>query len=187
MGNYPFAAAAAAAAAWQSNLLAPAGALAETFPRINAQSNDLFSSGSSVIGAIPLPAGIKVSNITVVTGNTAETGGSHGWVALTDSTGKVLAASADQGATWLSPGNSFITTALATPYTVTAAGVYYIVLGLTATGPPQLLVFSGGGVAGAIEQAPVLGGNAGASAGPPAAGTTLTLNFTTNSLYAYVS
>jgi hypothetical protein len=170
-----------------TNLLMPTGALAETFPRIGATTNFVITSGQSVIGAIPLPAGTKVSNITVCTGISAETGGTHGWVALCSAAGTVLGVSADQGATWLSPGNTLITTALTAPYTVTAAGTYYVVLGLTATGPPQLCVFTGGAVAGATGQTPFLGGNAGISGAPPALSSILTYNSNNNSLYAYVS
>lgn len=176
-------------AAWQSNLLLPTGALAETFPRINAGTNFLITSTATVIGAVPVPAGVKISNITVVTGTQAELGGSHGFVGLLDNTGKVLVMSADQvSATWLSPASSPVTTALTAPFTTTAAGTYFVVLGVTATTAPNLTVFTGGASDNAPGLAPFLGGNAGTGIStPPAVGSTMTLSANTNSLYAYLS
>lgn len=173
-------------AGWQSNLLLPAGAIAETFPRILAGTNFALTSGSSVIGAIPLPAGATVSNITVIC-SAPETGGTHGWVALLDKTGKVLGVSADQGATWISPINTAVTTPLAAPVQITTAGTYYIAMAVTATGPPTVIAQNSTTSSVATGQSPTLGGNAGISAGPPAVGTTLTLNSNQNNLYAYVS
>ena len=174
----------------QSLWLAPSGALAETFPRFNAQISQSISSGTVVAVAIGLPKNTIVSNITFCTGSAAESGGSHGWYALLDSTLHVLAVSADQtGATaW---GNaSLVTLAMGSPYTVTTAGLFYVAVSVTASGMPNFMGMSISGTQ-AIARSPVMCGTAGTQNAPPAVNAQInsgTLTAATASgLYAYVS
>lgn len=178
----------AAGSSWQSLLLAPSGALAETYPRMFAGGLPALSSGQTYVTAIPLQKGMTVTNITYITGTGAETGGSHGWCGLLDSAGKVLAVSADQtGATVWSPGGHEITIAMGTPYAVTVTGVYYLAVSVTASGMPNLMGINSMSNTSAAGQSPVLSATGGTNNTPPSVGTTLTLTAQAACLYGYVS
>lgn len=171
----------------QSMLLAPSGALAETGSRRLYQGTVTTTSGTVYFAAVGLPKGTVVANITFCTGTAPESGGTHGWYALLDSTGKVVAVSADQtGATFFGNG-SLITVAMGASYTVSASGLFYVAQCVVASGMPN---FIGSNLSSSIgvARAPVLCGTAGTGqTTPPAVNTTLTLTAGTIDLYGYVS
>lgn len=164
---------------WLSGLALPTGlgytVVAETFPRILAGNNTItLSSGIPRFTAICLPAGLTLSQMTTVTGNQAESGGTHGWYALLDLTGKVVAVTADQtGAAVWSPINSPITLPFTAPYTTTYRGVYIKMVCTTSTTNPNLIGI--GPSTGTAGLAPVLSGLCGAAGlnTPPALGTVI--------------
>ena len=174
--------------AWQSLLETPAGALDETFPRLLAQNIITPSTTIPQMSALALAAGRVVTNRTFCTGNTGQTGGSAGWVALADSTGKILAVSANlTGATYWSPNSTLITTALGSPFTVVTAGIYYAVWCSTATGMPNLM---GNSIAStqATSRTPALAQTSAAQSAPPAVNAVLSTQVnSSNSLYCYTS
>lgn len=171
----------------QSNLLMPSGGLAETFPRWLSSVNAGPSSSLVSMTAIPLPKGLTVTNITFITGSSAESGGTHGWYALMDSSGKVLAVSADQtGATVWGSANAPLTLAMGTPYVTPSAGTYYVAVSVTATGMPTF-ASNNLSVTSASRQVPMLCGSAGNQAAPPAVNATFSISSATNCFYAYVS
>jgi hypothetical protein len=162
---------------WLSGLALPTGlgytVAAETFPRILASQAISLTSGSPRFTAICLPAGLTLSRMTMVTGNLAESGGTHGWYALLDVTGKVVAVTADQaGATTWSPINSPVTLPFTAAYTTTYRGVYIAMACTTATSNPNLAGI--GPSTGTAALAPVLGGLGPAGLNtPPALGTVI--------------
>lgn len=90
--------------------------------------------------AIYLEAGDVVTNLTFCSATTAAGTPTNWWFALysTAATPALLGQTADQTSTaWAA--NTPKTVALATPYTVTATGIYYAAIHVKATTPPTLL------------------------------------------------
>lgn len=170
--------------AWDALLCAPAGALAETAPRFLAGATLTPTTGTTYVTAIALPKGTVVTNITLLTGTAASSGTTHSWFGLLDSTGKVVAVSAD-GLTANLANSAFITYAMGAPYTVTAAGLFYVAQSVTATGMCNWASVTTSTVAAA--RTPVLCGTAGTNNAPPALAATLTITATTANNYGYVS
>lgn len=113
--------------------LAPTGAIAETIPRSGGMTNTsaTLTSGQLTLTAIALPAGAKVSNITFVSGTTAETTPQHRWFGLFDSNRNALALTADDTTTWaantaLTLPVATIASGSATSYTTTTTGLFYV-------------------------------------------------------------
>lgn len=97
-----------------------------------------LATGVMTTVALPLQAGDTVTNITVKSGATAAGTPTAYWFALYSPAGALLAQTADQTSTaWAA--NTVKTLALATAQNVTAAGVYYVGLMVTATTPPTLI------------------------------------------------
>src|SRR5579871_2379024 len=71
----------------------PAGTLARTVPRKSCLVATLAPQASGTVQAslIDLPAGLPVTNLAVLSGSTAEVGGTHFWVGITDLQSNVLA------------------------------------------------------------------------------------------------
>lgn len=82
------------------------------------------TSGTVVAFAIPIESGLLISNLTL-TSIAAEATGTHAWVGVADSTGKILGISADNTGAAYYAANTVTTTALAAPFTTTATGLYY--------------------------------------------------------------
>lgn len=176
--------------AWQTAYTLPSGGLAETFPRLLATNNQAQSSTTTKCQLITLPKGLLVSNIHLITGTTAESGGTHGWVALLDTSFTVLAVSADQtGNTWGS-ANTDTPVAVGTPYLVPSSGAYYIAESITATGMPSFACGPGPTLTTAWAVPPVISCTRGVQSTPPPVsgvlGTASTVN-STDALYAYIS
>lgn len=163
-----------------SLLVAPAGATAETMPRILAASSSLNagSTGILYLTAIGIPAGVTVSNITFVVTGTAKTGGTHGWYVLADSGLVVRAVTADQTdpATVWGTINTAYTLPVTAPYVTPAAALHYVgvMVAESGGGVPS---FAGSGSAmsaGISSIAPSLAGFSGSGlTTPPAVSSTL--------------
>jgi len=172
---------------------APAGAVAEVFPRQHATTAATLTSGTLTVRAVSLPKGLVVSSATFVTNSAVKTGGSHGWYVLLDSARKVVAVTADQtdAATVWGGTNTPYPLAFTAPYIVTAYdGMYYLGVMVAATGMPNFAANPAltGGINGTLT--PVLAGTS--STGqttPPAAGATMTglTSVAADNLYGYVS
>jgi Pectate lyase superfamily protein len=162
-------------------LVAPSGATGETFAREEATQYTTQSSGYSPLvsgtvyaAAIPLPANLLISNLTLQVGSSAFTVVTHGWYALLDSGLVVRAVTADQsGGNWTNTFTPVTLSVSASAYTTTYTGYYYVAFCAT---------FSSAGifpaktapVGGLAALTPVLAGSS--STGqttPPSTGTAL--------------
>ncbi len=115
------------------------GCIAETVPRTAGAFTTSLSltSGSLFMVGIWLPARTTITTISIRSGSTSLSGGSHAWAALFDSSRGFLAQSTDDTApAWT--GSTVKTFTLSTPYTTTYEGLYYIGLSLVATTMPTL-------------------------------------------------
>ena len=175
---------------WLSGLSLPTAfgytVQAETFPRILASTTNALNSGIARFTAINLPAGLTLTQMTMIVGTLSESGGTHGWYALLDLTGKVVAVTADQtGATFWSPINTPISLLFTASYKTTYRGVFYAMVSVNASSLPNIV--GNPPSSGAASAAPVLGGLCGSSPStPPALGTTLALTAGSVGLYAAV-
>ncbi len=159
----------------QNGWTAPGAVTAETFPRIYSAGSQALTSGVLAVTGISLPQYLTVSDITMATKGAAANGVTHGWYALLDSGLVVRAVTADQttGTQWGSLNTAY-TYPLATPYTTTYTGLYYVGVNVTAGTAPTMVTASAM-AAGLVSVAPVLCGtvSTGYSATPPAVTTTL--------------
>lgn len=113
--------------------------LAQTIPTYAASTSAAPVSGTLYVQAVFLPAGVNVKKIGFATGTTAASGPTHWWVALLDSSYKQQAHSADQ-ATGALAASTWQNLTLATPYTTTYSGTYYLALMVaTSTTQPTIL------------------------------------------------
>lgn len=112
--------------AWTYQYLEPSGTKAASLDgRASATAaSAALTSGTVYAVATPVEANLLISNVTLVS-LTAESGGTHAWVGLADSTGKVLGISADNTGAAYFAANTATTTAIATPFTTTYTGLYY--------------------------------------------------------------
>lgn len=117
----------------------------DTFVRANipilACTSDLAAIATSVAVGVRLwlAKGDVVTNISFVSGNTAENTPTHRAHALYDPAGNLLSQSADQlTAAWAA--NSALKLALAAPQTITADGFYIVATTTTATTTVQTLI-----------------------------------------------
>lgn len=162
---------AAAVSSPPTNFLLPANALAETFPRKQCNIGTGPGNAQATLTAIPLNAGMIISTVTVITGNTAQVGGTHSWAGLADSGFVLRAVSADATSNFFTPNATAFNLSMVIPYTVPADGLYYIVLSQSATTPANFCGFSG--FANAMSFAPLQNGFIVGQSAPPAVGTTL--------------
>jgi hypothetical protein len=172
--------------------LAPSGATGETFSRQYGTGGYLASltSGTVYVSAIPLPAGLLMSNLTLTVGNAAFTSVTHGWYALLDSARVVRAVTADQtGGNWGSTFAAVTLSVAASAYTTAYSGLYYIAFCATFSGSGSFPTVPAvnGGITGL---APILQGTS--STGqttPPATGATLAAitSVGADRFYAYTS
>lgn len=99
-------------------------ALAETVPCTTCTSTLTLTSGTASLAAIHLAAGTVVSNVGFVS-VVAASGSTHGWAVLTDSTGVVLAVTADSTTTNLA-ATTWNTLAFTAAATAKYTGLYYL-------------------------------------------------------------
>ena len=172
----------------------PTGVIASTCHAFTASATATPTSGTLFIQRIFLPIGQKVSNIGFVTGLTAANGPTHWWTALLDNGYKQQAHSADQ-LTAAIAASTWQTLAMATPYTATYSGAYFLALMIatsttqptvvSTTTVPNAALISGTGLIG-----PVPGGTSTASLTAPGTdGTTVyaTPTAAANFYYMYCS
>ena len=169
----------------------PTGVIAETFPRGLAAAGgstvSALSSGTLVMAGIYIPAGVAVSNITFCTSSTAESGGTHGWYVLTDSSLVVKGVTADKTGAAFWSANTVTTVALGTPFTTTYAGLHYIGWMIAATTLPTAIAHNSSGFGTVLSSlTPALAGksNTGQTT-PPSLGATLTALNNTNTFLLY--
>lgn len=112
--------------AWMYQYLEPTGTLAASFDgRMSATSTSAaLTSGTVYAFATPIEANLTISNVTLVS-IAAEATGTHAWVGVANSLGKVLGISADNTGAAYFAANTATTTALAAPFTTTYTGLYY--------------------------------------------------------------
>lgn len=137
--------------------LAPAGAVAETFPRGGTALGtvSVLTSGTLRLVAIALAAGRVVTSITF-TSIGAASAPTNQWFGLFSSARVALGLSADDTSTaW--GANATKTLALTAPFTVTTSGLHYLGLMVAAGTPPTLAGITSTSVV--TGQAPSLSGN----------------------------
>lgn len=161
---------------WISGICYPTGlgytVLGESFPRILASANYPFTNVTPRFTAIELAAGLTISRMTLITGNTAQIGGTHGWYALTDSAFKVLAATADQTSTFWNATHTPFTLPFTGSVTTAYRGVYYVFASVSGNTEPAFVGLPAP-ISGAATAAPILGGTGSATQPLPAVGSTL--------------
>lgn len=176
-----------------------AGVLASTMARYTATTiQGTLSSGTLQLVAIGIRAGTVVTNITMFTGTTAKTGGTHGWYVLADNTLTTLGATADQtdAATVWGANSTGYPLPLSSPVIALYTGLYYVGV-MVAESAGTMPTFLGcANVAAGISAATGISGglkyagasNTGATT-PPAAGTALTAITAGSTIipYAYIT
>lgn len=172
----------------------PSGTLGSTIPRgLASASSASLTTGTVYCCAIGLDKGVVVTNISVYVTSTAETTGTHAWIGLADASRNVLAVSADKtGATYFGGTQTAVTTAMASPYTTTAAGMYYVFIMVAASGSTPLLAAAPALANSALSNvAPIACGTADTSqTTPPTAGTTQLATITATAghlFYAWIT
>ena len=121
--------------AWMYQYLEPTGTKAASFDgRMSATSTGAtLTTGTVYAFAIPVEAGLTISNMTLVS-LTAEATGTHAWVGVANSAGTVLGISADNTGGAYFAANTAVTTAIATPFVTTYTGLYYAFVCVVASG-----------------------------------------------------
>ncbi len=98
------------------------GVAAETFDTNRNGVSTILISGTTYLSGLPLLGGTVITNLSVQI-TVAGAAVSLSKVGLYNTSGTLLASSADQGSSWNTAG--YKTIALTAPYTVPATGVYY--------------------------------------------------------------
>lgn len=166
--------------------LKPAVALFESMPRANVNGDiAALATGQLTLFACYLPAGTKVSSITLVSGATPLNTGVNQWFALYDNAlGKLAVTVDDTNVAW---GATTAKTLSLTPFTTTYSGLHYIGVMVKATTPPSL---AGAAVQGGITALiPKLAGLSTAGLTNPASAPNPAAAITSfgATIYAYVS
>lgn len=145
-----------------------------------------LTSGTMVLTAIALPASTPIASISFISGTQALVAGTHGWVALYDSSLNLLRQSTDDtGVTWAA--NTLKTFTLSSSYTTTYAGLHYLGLLLTGGTMPQIICGPDAAVGTALGLAPILSGNSSTGLTGTAPNPAGALTAKAAMAYAYVS
>lgn len=145
----------------------PSGFRAENISQIDCTTDlDPLTTQVMLSVAVPLQAGVTVTNITFKSGATAADTPTNYWFALYSnaSTPALMAQTADQTSTaW--GANTVKTLALATPQVISESGIYYVGIMVKATDLPSLVGRTVGiaGAAASILGSKVLAQTSGAS------------------------
>lgn len=153
----------------------PAGTVARTIPRTNINTASLAFNGTGIpqVRAIALPAGLVINNLAWLSGTTAEVAGTHAWAAIMDTSSNVLAVTADQtGATYVT-ASTFLKNPVTIPVIVQYTGLYYAVVGVSATTTMPTMAGAGNNASGMNAQTPFLYGILASQVTPPAVGQNL--------------
>lgn len=162
------------------------GTKAESIPRTLAGVNiAAVTSGTMVMQAIWLPAGLTVSNLITHSGTTAGVTQTNRWMALYDQNRALLRQSTDQTTTVLAANTLW--TAAITSYTTTYTGIYYIGIMTAATTPNSLIGVTAAGNAAIRGQVPILTGTSTTALTTTAPATAAAITATVNSYWVAVS
>ena len=163
-----------------------------SFEMCNAASS--LSNSTLYLTAIHIPLGVTITNITLASNATAESGGTHLWYALYDdgrgsaTPGQLalLGQTADQTSAVALAGNTVLTLPLFTPWVTQYSGIYYIGFACTATTRPGLFCGASTSILQIMSNMYISMTVSGASTGvAPNPSGSLTANSTC--FYAYVS
>jgi hypothetical protein len=171
-------------------LVGAAPSLAQNFPRNLITTNHAVAATGIPIGMlISLSRGQVLTGAGVQVGATIKAGGTHGWLALADSTYAVLAVSADQtdAATTFHTANKVQSLPFSATYTVAADGDYYVVYCITAGTTMPTLNGATAMIASGVANAdlPPVVGTFGSQPAPPALAASLGAITTTVSYMPY--
>lgn len=177
--------------AWLYQYLEPTNTKASSVDGRMSSSgtSTVATTGTVVAFAIPIESGLLISNLTLCS-IAAEGTGTHAWVGVADSTGKVLGVSADNTAAAYFAANTVTTTAIAAPFTTTYTGLYYGFVNVTATTVPTFAAAPAFAHAAISTVPPIICGTAlTGQTTPVAVGSSLgTITPTANhQLYAYLT
>ena len=155
------------------------GYKAESIPRNLAGVNIAgVTSGTLVMQAIWLPAGLVVNNLITMSGTTASATQTNRWLALYDNNRNLLRQGPNAGATVIA-ANTIWSDAI-TAYTTTYAGIHYIGIMTAATTVNTLIGVTAASNAAIRNQVPILTGTSTTAltttAPNPAAAITATVN-----------
>ena len=148
----------------------PTNAIAETWSRTGSRHTNggILSTGRlTLAGGCIIPAGVRVSNITFVSGTTALSVGSNQWFCLVDQSNNVLAKTADDTSTAWGAGTAK-TLALSTAYTPSSTIAVYLGIVVVATTPPSLIISESNSATGVASLTPLICANADTSLTNPA-------------------
>lgn len=146
----------------------PSGALASTIVRDSLTgAAAIIATGTLYLNAIELYQGMVISNILVRTGGTGMATGTHQWMTLHDSNRVMLAITSDPAAAssgWAASTDATLPIAndangAASTFTITADGLYYLGLMITAGTMPNIVT----GSISANAMAPLLCGTSNTS------------------------
>ena len=162
------------------------GAKAESIPRTLAGVNiAAVTSGTMVMQAIWLPAGMVINNLIAHSGTTASATQTNRWMALYDQNRSLLRQSADQTTTVLAVHTLY--TASITAYTTTYSGIHYIGIMTAATTPNSLIGVTAAVNAAIRGQTPILTGTSTTDLTTTAPATAAAITATVNSYWVAVS
>lgn len=162
------------------------GAKAESIPRTMAGVNiAAVTSGTMVMQAIWLPAGMTITNLHTMSGTTASATQTNRWLALYDQNRNLLRQSAYQTTTALAANTQF--TGAITSYTTTYSGIYYIGIMTAATTPNSLIGVTAAGNAAIRGLTPILTGTSTTGLTTTAPATAAAITATVNSYWVAVS
>ena len=162
------------------------GCKAESVPRTLAGVNiAAVTSGTMVMQAIWLPAGMVINNLIAHSGTTASATQTNRWMALYDNNRALLRQSTDQTTTALAANTLY--TAPITSFTTTYSGIHYIGILTAATTPNSLVGVTAAGNAAIRGQAPILTGTSTTGLTTTAPATAAAITATANSYWVAVS
>lgn len=110
----------------QDLYLAPTGTVAHTYPRNGSRivNGTALATGTLVLDAFYAPAGLTITNISMLSGGTAANGPTHWWFGILDSSRVWKRLTADQTSTaWAA--NTTKTVALSSAWVTTYTGLHY--------------------------------------------------------------
>lgn len=134
----------------------PTGAVAQNFPRTAPLANStVLATGRPFLVAVRLEAGMTATSATFLSGVTPAGTPANQWAALYSPALALLAVSPDDTSNaWAA--NTAKTFTFGTPQVIATAGIYYVMLNVTAATPPTLRSAAGDAVGYGIP--PILAG-----------------------------
>lgn len=162
------------------------GAKAESIPRTLAGANTAaVTSGTMVMQAIWLPAGMVITSLQCHSGTTASATQTNRWMALYDQNRALLRQSTDQTTTVLAANTLY--SASITSFTTTYSGIHYIGIMTAATTVNSLVGVTAAASANIRGQTPILTGTSTTGLTTTAPATAAAITATVNSYWVGVS